>query len=124
MTTPIIPEETEGQLYTRLGIDGRAWAEKMGKRFNVSMEELLPWTCSMIMAAYDKDRHPRPKQPTTNPHALAMEEALVALEIMFIQFDALVQETGTHLPDYEQGDLRDIATARKTIASLTKALGR
>lgn len=55
---------------------------------------------------------------------LAMEEALVALEIMFIQFDALVQETGTHLPDYEQGDLRDIATARKAIASLTKALGR
>ncbi len=47
-------EETAGEMYARLGTDGRAWATEMAARFNVPMEELLPWTCSMIMAGYDK----------------------------------------------------------------------
>lgn len=48
-------EESAGQMYTRLGIDGFLWAKEFVKIFPIFEEETArAWFCSAIMAGYDK----------------------------------------------------------------------
>lgn len=48
-------KETAGQVYNRLGMDGRLWAKEFVKTFPKFDEETaIAWFCSAIMAGYDK----------------------------------------------------------------------
>lgn len=50
-------EESAGDFVTRLGVDGKAWAEEMALCFpTLSADDLLGWCCNMIMAGYDHAR--------------------------------------------------------------------
>lgn len=46
----------------RLGVDGKLWAEEMSKRFKIPTDDLLGWTCNMIMAGYDEARRKYEKE--------------------------------------------------------------
>lgn len=72
-------DETAGEMYSRLGIDGRLWAEEMAKRFNLDIGDLLPWTCSMIMAAYDKQQHKIDALNQPQPTADVVERVRLAI---------------------------------------------
>ena len=56
-------EETSGEFYKRMGMDGHLWSQEMHKVFpQIPQDDFLAWCCNMVMAGYDggiKDQQAR-----------------------------------------------------------------